>query len=310
MAKVEKKPITAAQEKNIVEAKSVLASKQDVLIKIGQAQAFNFVGKLLTVSELKLLHDIKESKAYKGLTHTDENGKVQTVSTWDECCQNILGSSRQHIDERLKNLHQFGEEFFEQSQKMQLGYRDLRALRQLPDEQQALIIESEAVEIGDKDAVKEMIQELKDHHNKEISSLKEEAKATEAMLKANRQMSNKTVIELQQVKEQLEQKKFSPDKWKLDVKEFFESMASVHQEMEQSLNKILSLNEQLDLIEMDERAREASTSAWYANNKAMLERLAHGWNEIYRTWGHLDDMAKPSGEWLAELGFEGMEEVL
>ncbi|MFM9746046.1 hypothetical protein ACKI2C_51690, partial [Streptomyces brasiliscabiei] len=78
--------------------------------------------------------------------------KTLTVSTWDDCCKYILGSSRQHVDEKLNNLHRFGEEFFEQAQQMKLGYRDLRALRQLSNDEQALVIESEAVEVGDKEA--------------------------------------------------------------------------------------------------------------------------------------------------------------
>ncbi|MBQ4853010.1 hypothetical protein J8L97_23060, partial [Pseudoalteromonas sp. MMG012] len=150
-----------------VQQQQDLASKQDALMQLGQIQAFNFIGKLVTVSEIKILQQVKESKSFKGLTYKGDTGEVLTVSTWDECCQNLLGMSRQSVDNRLLNLQKFGDEFFEAAQKMRLGYRDLRALRQLPDDEQQLVIESEAVETGDKEAVKELIDELKAKHKKD-----------------------------------------------------------------------------------------------------------------------------------------------
>ncbi|WP_462171116.1 hypothetical protein [Pseudoalteromonas xiamenensis] len=302
------KDITPTIEKALIEGKDLLASKQDVLLKIGQAQAFNFAAKLLTVSELKLLHEIKESKLFKGLTFSDSMGKTLTVSTWDECCTHIIGSSRQHIDEKLNNLQQFGEDFFESAQKMKLGYRDLRALRQLPEEEQTLVIESQAVETGDKEAVKELIEELSAKHKKEKDTLKQQLHASEAQLKASRDQSNKTAIELQQTKEQLHIKKFSADKWKGEAKQFFETLAKTQNQIRDGFNQMLVLSDQLETVELDDKTYDTAKSAFYADSKILLSQLAHVWNEIYRTYGHQDD-AKPSGEWLAELGFEGTEVI-
>ena len=203
--------VTQTQEQAIFEGKEVLASKQEVLLKLGQAQAFSYTAKLLTVSELKILQDIKESKQYKGLTYTDENGQLLTVSNWGECCKSILGASQQHIDEKLSNLNQFGEEFFEASQRMKLGYRDLRALRQMPEEDQALIVESEAVEAGDKEAVKELIDELKAKHKKELSSSKKELKESQDQLTAARKMRDDFQAKANSFQEELETSKFKAD---------------------------------------------------------------------------------------------------
>ncbi|MBD1584972.1 hypothetical protein, partial [Pseudoalteromonas sp. S16_S37] len=260
------KEITPQTEKAIVEGKDLLASKQDALLQLGQIQAFNFMGKLVTVTELKLALQIKETKSYKGLTYKDDNGKVVTVTTWEECCKHILQTDCQNLDRRLVNLQQFGEEFFEAAQQMKLGYRDLRALRQLPEEEQQQIIESEAVETGDKEAVKELIDELKAKHAKESEKLKTELNATETQLKASREQSNKTAIELQNVREQLEVKKFSVDKWQGDTKQFFEALTSIHKQVREGFNQLTLLGEQLEtLTHLDEKTYEAARSALYAD---------------------------------------------
>ncbi|WP_278404879.1 hypothetical protein [Pseudoalteromonas ruthenica] len=304
------KDITPSMEKALTEGKELLASKQSSLIQLGQIQAFNFVGKLVTVTELKIVQQIKESKSYKGLTYTDENQKVVTVTTWEECCKHFLHTDPQNIDNRLRNLQQFGEEFFEQAQQMKLGYRDLRALRQLPEDEQALVIESEAVEVGDKEAVKDLIDELKAKHKKELSKTKTDLDATEHMLRSSRELQKKSALEIQELKEQLEHKKFSSSRWQHEVKSLFEAQAKISNQILEGFNQLLVLNEQLDTMQLDEQTHHVATDAFYADAKSLLKGLAHLWNEIYRSHGHLDETAKPSGEWLAEFGYEGTEEVM
>ncbi|KAF7787169.1 hypothetical protein PRUB_a4043 [Pseudoalteromonas rubra] len=301
--------ITPEQEKALIEGKEILASKQDALLQLGQIQAFNFIGKLVTVTELKIVQQIKDSKSYKGLTYHDENGKVVTVTTWEECCKHILNTDCQNIDRRLVNLQQFGEEFFEAAQNMKLGYNDLRVLRQLPEDDQALVIESEAVEAGDKDAVKQLIDDLKAKHQKEVDDLRQEVLANDLMLDANRKLNNENVRENQQLKELLHQRKFSPEKWKGDVKDFFEVNAKANTQILEGFSQLLVLNEQLETMELDEQTRHVATSAFYSDTKQLLQELAHVWNQLQSSLGHLDEV-KPSGEWLQELGFDGAEEVL
>ncbi|WP_339144896.1 hypothetical protein [Pseudoalteromonas galatheae] len=289
-----------------VHQQSEIAAKQDVLMQLGRAQAFNFISKLVTVTELKTLQQIKDTKEYKGLTVTDEDGKLVTVTTWEDCCRHILQMDRKGIDERLSNLTLFGEQFFEQAQKMKLGYRDLRALRQLPEDEQALVIESEAVETGDKEAVKELIDELKAKHAKEKDKLTQELDATERMLKVSRDSSSKKEEEIIKLKTDLESKKFSAEKWKGEAKSFFEALAKTQNQVREGFNQMLVLSEQLETVKIDDKTYDAAKSAFYADSKILLTQLAGVWNEIHRTYGDLDD-ARPSGEWLAEMGFEGTE---
>ncbi|NKF51391.1 hypothetical protein G3R49_12565 [Shewanella sp. WXL01] len=266
MSKQEQTLISAEQETAIVETKEVLASKQDVLLKIGQAQAFNFAAKLLTVSELKLVADIKESKAYKGLTYTGADEKLLTVSNWGECCKHILASSQQHIDERLNNLQLFGEEFFEASQNMGLGYRDLRKLRQLPEADRTLVIESEAIDSGDKEAVKDLIEDLTSKHAKEKDELKTQladseqlAEVRSGMLQDINTRLNNTTEELLQLQEQ-RSKGPQPEDWAKQVHELNSlstTLAAQAIELTDKLDEVSELINTADIAaEYSEKALE------------------------------------------------------
>lgn len=270
--------IASQDEKAIIETKEVLAAKQDVLLKLGQAQAFNFTAKLLTVSELKLLQEIKESKQYKGLTYTDENGKLLTVSNWGECCASILGASQQHVDEKLTNLKQFGEEFFEASQRMKLGYRDLRALRQLPADEQAAIIESDAVETGDKEAVKELIDDLKAKHKKELSASKKELKDNQDQLAAARKMRDDFQAKANQYQEELETSKFKANNWKETTKHLLFEATKYESHGIEALSRLTSLREHfLDNSDLQPQQQEYIAAAILNSFKVLAEDYAQAW---------------------------------
>src|SRR5690606_18983612 len=160
-------PISHEQQKAVIQTKEVVAQMEEVMREIGQIEAFDFVQKLATVATLKLIQKVKETKSYKGLVYRTENGELATVTTFDEFCDLKLRAKRRTIEDRLVNLNALGEEFYEASQKIGLGYRELRKLRQLPADQQQLVIENEAVELGDKDALRELIDDLNAKHQQE-----------------------------------------------------------------------------------------------------------------------------------------------
>ena len=108
---------------------------------MGMIKAFGFVNKLLTVGTLKILTEIKNNKKYKGLV-TYIDGKLTTVGSWEQYCK-ACGFSVNKVDEDLLNLSVLGEEFLEDSQRLGLGYRDLRKLRKLPDDARAEIVEAD-----------------------------------------------------------------------------------------------------------------------------------------------------------------------
>ena len=247
--------LSAQQQTAIVDTKNVLASKQDALMQLGQIQAFNFIGKLVTVTELKLLQNIKETHSYKGLTYKNENDQLVTVTTWEECCLHILKTDRRNIDNRLVNLEHFGNDFFESAQNMGLGYRELRKLRQLPQDAQTLIIESEAIDAGDKEAVRELIEDLSTKHAQEKQQL--ELKASDSKSLANARQSlietaNKNLAEKTEELEKLrESKQHSPTQWLKQVREITLTSTKLMAAACEAAAQLQELNETI-LIDIDD----------------------------------------------------------
>jgi len=141
---------------------------------MGMVRAFGFVNKLLTVGTLKVMREVKEAKKYKGLV-TYIDGELTTVGSWEEFCK-ACGLTRQKVDEDLQNLSKFGEEFLETSQRLGLGYREMRKLRQLPEEARAEIVEADYSEATDKEDLIEKIEDLTAKHAKEKEALQAQLK--------------------------------------------------------------------------------------------------------------------------------------
>lgn len=137
---------------------------------MGMIKAFSFVEKLATVSNLKILAELKESKKYKGLSYVNQDGKLETVSTWEQFCT-ACGLGKRKIDEDLTNLSTFGEEFLETSQRLGLGYREMKKLRKLPDDARAEIVEADYSEATDKEELLEKIEDLTAKFAKEKGEL-------------------------------------------------------------------------------------------------------------------------------------------
>ena len=146
--------------------------------RIGALKATEFVRKLVTVTTIKMLAEIKESKQYKGLKII-LNEELVTSPTWDQFCQHI-GLSREKVDEDIRNLSVFGEDFLETSQRMSLGYRDLRKLRKLDDSDREVIINGEAVKTEDRESLIDLIEEMSAKHRKEKGTLVAETKELKA----------------------------------------------------------------------------------------------------------------------------------
>ena len=142
---------------------------------MGTLKAFNFVQKLLTVGSLKKLQEIKETKKYKGLSVVDDSGNLLTVGNFADFCK-ACGLSDKKVYEDLQNLNYFGEEFMETSQRLGLGYREMRKLRQLPKEARAEIVDADYSDSTDKEELIEKIEDLTAQHAKEKEALQAQLK--------------------------------------------------------------------------------------------------------------------------------------
>jgi hypothetical protein len=104
----------------------------------GRIQALTFIEKVVTSATLMHLKQIKESKVYRDLPN---------IGTWEKYCD-YLGLDRHSIDDKLRDLHIFGEQFLDTVTSFGLGYREMRKLRQLSHDG-TVTIDGDCITIGD-----------------------------------------------------------------------------------------------------------------------------------------------------------------
>lgn len=153
---------------------------------IGRVQANQLMAKFGNVASLIYLQQVKESKIYRDLPH---------VGTWDKFCE-YIGLSRRKVDEDLLNLSAFGEDFLETCCQLQVGYRDLKKLRQLTHDG-CVQIEGNLVVIGDESIP------LDPDHREDLQSALERIIDTKDALLAEKDANIKTKDRLIQDKQKL-----------------------------------------------------------------------------------------------------------
>ena len=203
------------QETEALVAKQMTQDKAQAHELIGMIKAFDFTQKLVTVTTLKAINEIKQSKQYKGLDIYNPQGKLVTVTTFREFCE-ALGFSVEKIDQDLLNLNTLGESFLETSQRLGLGYRDLRKLRKLPEDARAEIVDAEFSESADKEELLEKIEELTAKHAQEKQILEGQLKQSHANYEAQSKVLKNKNDRINQLDIELEKKKnhintLSPD---------------------------------------------------------------------------------------------------
>lgn len=141
---------------------------------LGRIQATHAIGNMLEALSLSQLHAIKERKAYRSLQgQTQEiNGTPYDLGTWDGFCK-AIGSSRQQVDEQLQNLQLLGEQALENAQALGMTTRELRKLRQLPDDDRQVIIGDIEANVGDKDGLIEAIEAVVARNHRQKAELQE-----------------------------------------------------------------------------------------------------------------------------------------
>ena len=163
------------QNSTALAAQALTQDKAQAYELAGMIKAFDFTQKLVTVTTLKIINEVKKTKSYKGLEIMNPSGELVTVTTFKDFCA-CLGLSVETVDRNLLNLNVLGEEFLETSQRLGLGYREMRKLRKLPDDARAEIIEADYSETADKEELLEKIEDLTAKHAKEKAELESKLK--------------------------------------------------------------------------------------------------------------------------------------
>lgn len=158
---------------------------------LGQAQAFKAIAKMADVVHLSKLAQVRELKLYRALPANfvlDENGQPIAdcrLNTWDGFCRS-LGLSANKVEEDLLNLSALGGEAMGALKRVGAGYRDLRKLRALPDEVRGNLLESpelkQALNEGDKDTIRELIEDMAVAHAKKSAALSAEVEAKDRVI--------------------------------------------------------------------------------------------------------------------------------
>lgn len=171
---------------------------------IGRTQMAQSIARFAEAISVVQLKQIKETKAYRALSGkrgVDPDGnEIPNMGTFDGFCR-AIGLSRSKVDEDIENLTAFGEEALKNLSAVGAGYRELRQLRRLPDDQRAAIIE--VAQSGDKDSFEEMAENLIASHEKEKAALIKRAEEAEADLDASRAMNEQKTRTLEQLNQEL-----------------------------------------------------------------------------------------------------------
>ncbi|URL01268.1 hypothetical protein L4F91_06905 [Avibacterium sp. 20-126] len=171
--------LSEQQDAVVLASKAMTQDKAQAYEMLGMVKMSDFTRKLVTVSHIKVLAEFKETKKYKDLDIQDTKGNWLHVTKWEDFC-NALGYSREKIDMDILNLSTFGEDFLETSQRLGLGYREMRKLRQLPEEARSEIVDADYSEATDKEDLIEKIEELSVKHAKEKESLTKQLESVKA----------------------------------------------------------------------------------------------------------------------------------
>lgn len=277
---------------------SVLVEQIQLSEKLGAIKATSFIKKLVTVTEIKLIADIKETKQYKGLKILDSTGKLVTVTTFEEFCQ-YLGMSREKVDQDILNLSTFGEEFLETSQRMGLGYRDLRKLRKLDSADREIIINGESVKTEDRESLIDLIEEMSAKHSKDkealtkkVSDLNSDVEAKDQIIKSKDEKLNQMDTELTKLKSPVQIKKRAELEPQLIAKKALEDMHAASMTMLNATTRFVNdANSILELV---------SENSLFNVQEQITQNLVSIFQQIAQTAADLniqidfEDMVTPS----------------
>lgn len=170
---------------------------------IGRSEMAEAISQMTRVFGLKELAEIKDRKFYRNLKGSPvKPGSSQTLEgTWAEFCLYVVGQSREKIDLDLANYQAFGEEALAAMQRAGIGYRQLRDLRRLPEDERAALVA--AAEGEDKDALVEVAEDLLARKGKQVAALTADLDDAKKTLDVKERLLADRNTELQQVRERL-----------------------------------------------------------------------------------------------------------
>ena len=238
---------------------------------VGSIAAFQFNEAVNRVATLKAFAEIRDFKAYKGLSVQNAAGDVVTVNTWEEFC-NAHGYSKRKIDEDLQNLAAFGDNLLEMQEALGLGYRDLRkGIAQLPPEERQAILD----EVQSAEGPEELKDRLADLRT-ELAEVKAKTHELSATLKAKEEVSKKKSDRLEELETRLERlDSMLPDEKARALDEInAKARADVDKACQNAFVAAIALCSQCAAVFRDERSSEDACAYIHERVSLLMNNIA------------------------------------
>lgn len=180
----------AAADEAAGKALDVAALAQaSLLVGAGRIQTATMFSKLGRVAAAKEFMRIRESKDYKGLPYKDKDGNLRRVADLEEFCEAYLGRSYRAVAEDAQNLHELGDEMYENAVVLGLTTRNFREIRSLPQDDQALV--KEAIAAKNRETIIEILESAISAHAKEKRAMQKEITGLKGDLDAQQRVTAK-----------------------------------------------------------------------------------------------------------------------
>lgn len=154
---------------------------EKTFVQLGRLEALEFTRRVADVATAQIFEEVKNGKAYMGLPYQDEDGNTRQIGSFSEFCEVKLGKSYNRCLELSQNLRNLGPALYEQTERIGLRNIDYKALRSLPDDDQALV--KKALEEGNsREDVLDLLQEMAGRHHNEKEALNQQLQSKDEVL--------------------------------------------------------------------------------------------------------------------------------
>jgi len=171
---------------------------------VGRTQMANALAQFSNLAATTYLIEVKENQLYKHLKgcvlRDKEGNEITNVSTWDGFC-NAIGISRSKADRDIADYKEFGGETIEAMEMAGISYRQRSKLKQLASDDLATVIAEVENNIGNEQAIVELVEATIIKHAKEKEKLTEEKESLQQQVE-QAQSQNEANERFLQAKEQ------------------------------------------------------------------------------------------------------------
>lgn len=274
---------------------------RDLAVKIfGQVQVHQMYAKIGAAASLADLMYIKENKLYQKVTdlfYVNEDGeKCRTAATWKGYLA-ALGLKVKTVDDQILDCKTVGEDAYNAMRRIGIGRGTFRKLRQLPEEDRSIIVNEIEVNLGDKDSILSLIDDLSIKHSKEKESLEKEVINLKAKEETNERLfadKNKKIDELDH---QLDLAKNKTLDWPKRTFEISAETTRAAFNILQGVDQLHALRKVIQFEDFNEEDKEAAMDAmaivYYDSVSQACSNIIELMNACEDVFGAYKHQAKP-----------------